>query len=333
MDFKAQLENWTPKIRPWDWGIEMTIRPEMSCLYRGEFKAKKRIKAKGAEFIGFNDDLREQNDFLAKFEIDFHPAIANDLNRSNKILSFISSKGKKRVINLAKTNQKRVFIKRKIGDLSFYGGRFYGAFWQSLSKEDRKLITINLEPVGEELDYKALHPTLAYAIIGATMPAEVYDAERIIFNSYWSDEKWKKVCKKALLISINAKTIQAAYGALATILINEYPALYPIGLIDEWTQRSFATQDSRKIVKVVRTHNKAIGGFFGSDAGIEFQKIDSHLMAEVQKKCRDIGIPILGIHDSILYPASKREFVEPIFFDTFNNLLRNMQEGTFGIAA
>jgi hypothetical protein len=43
------------------------------------------------------------------------------------------------------------------------GGRFYGAWWQSVPREYRGLIRINGKPT-VELDYRAIHPRILYAL-------------------------------------------------------------------------------------------------------------------------------------------------------------------------
>lgn len=49
------------------------------------------------------------------------------------------------------------------------GGRFYGGWWMTMPAESRKSITIDGEPVAE-LDFKALHPRMAYHLCGRPLP-------------------------------------------------------------------------------------------------------------------------------------------------------------------
>jgi len=333
--FGAHLENWKGKINPPDWGIEITIRPEMDDIYRGSFKRKKRIKATGDEFKPVHDELREQNAFLAQYEIDFCPSQNNLISTDGNVVSFINAKGNKQPINLAKTFQKRVFLKHKKGDKICYGGRFYGGFWQSLNKKDRALITIDGEPVvQDEPDYSELHPTFAYCLAGAEQPKTAYAGNCDLETEY--GDEWRKACKIALLISINAKKLSAAKGALASELIEECPNSHPPIDGDEKNKKSrnLAYKNTHKIIKAVKKHNESIEAFICSDSGIKFQKIDSYIMAEVQRKCREVGIPILGIHDSILFPQSQKKDAERIFFEELEiakSRLRTQGLSAFGM--
>ena len=51
------------------------------------------------------------------------------------------------------------------------GGRFYGPFWQNLSKAERAMLRIAGEPV-DEGDYARLHPRLLYAEAGMTLEGD-----------------------------------------------------------------------------------------------------------------------------------------------------------------
>ena len=60
----------------------------------------------------------------------------------------------------------------------FLGGRFYGPFWQNLSKNRRRDLMID-EACVTELDFAQLHPRLLYAEFGAPL---VDDAYKIVFG-------------------------------------------------------------------------------------------------------------------------------------------------------
>ena len=60
------------------------------------------------------------------------------------------------------------------------GGRFYSAFWMNMPKEDRLKLRINGEEVCE-LDYSALHPTIAYSLTGLDVSEDLY-----VVKSNWT---------------------------------------------------------------------------------------------------------------------------------------------------
>jgi len=81
------------------------------------------------------------------------------------------------------------------GDFNL-GGRFYGAHWQNIGERER--IKINGEDT-VELDYAAMHIRLLYAEAGKPPPRDPYDVDG------WP----RKQIKLALLIAINARTLQS----------------------------------------------------------------------------------------------------------------------------
>ncbi len=90
------------------------------------------------------------------------------------------------------------------------GGRLFGGGFQQLSKEERKRITINGEPV-VELDIKSCHATMAFAHVGI----DWYAQSNQDLYSRLEDEGWPRdVVKKAFNIMMNAKSRKAAIGSL-----------------------------------------------------------------------------------------------------------------------
>jgi len=340
--FGDRLADWEPSQKPLDWAIELTTRGEIDCPIYMTFKPKTRTKAKGAEFSIFNRDLVEKNQFLAGFDIDFRPKRRNKIFREKSIVRFIASKQNKngeypiRTINISNIYQKRIFLKEQKDDTKFYGGRFYGGFWQRLSEGDRSRIYIDGEKVAKEKDYKAIHPTLAYCLAGVDMPKEVYQGDCKISKDFGDSDRWRKICKIALLIAINAKSFNAAKGALAISLINMYGEKYPKfeDDIEERKRRIPARRDAKRILKAVIKFNDPIKDYIHSDYGIKFQRIDSDIMANVQRRCRETNIPILGVHDSILFPTTQHKQAKSIFFEeleTAKQSLRNRGLAGFGM--
>ena len=68
-------------------------------------------------------------------------------------------------IDMSRTRLHRVFNSHDW----MQGGRFYGAWWQSVPKSYRKHITINGKPICE-YDFSAIHLRLLYKKVGATVP-------------------------------------------------------------------------------------------------------------------------------------------------------------------
>ena len=61
--------------------------------------------------------------------------------------------------------QSQKYIYRLYNDFAIHsGGRFYGPFWQRMSKHDRYRIFIDDEPT-TELDYSGMHINLLYGLL------------------------------------------------------------------------------------------------------------------------------------------------------------------------
>ncbi|TWI60953.1 hypothetical protein LZ24_03473, partial [Desulfobotulus alkaliphilus] len=90
------------------------------------------------------------------------------------------------------------------------GGRFYGGWWQTCPKAERKTITIGdrTDPNGGEatveLDYSCLYPTLLYAEKGLELSKDAYDILGFPRNE----------AKKAFVVAVGAKTPKGGKQAL-----------------------------------------------------------------------------------------------------------------------
>lgn len=87
------------------------------------------------------------------------------------------------------------------------GGRFYNGFWQTMSKEDRKKLTINGEAVCE-LDYAALHPRITYALKGIEIKDDPYTIE----------DCDREEVKNAFLVLFNCESRQHAIDTMRSKL-------------------------------------------------------------------------------------------------------------------
>jgi len=338
-EFGDNLDDWLESIKPIPFAVEITISAEEACKMFGDLKPRYRRKADPEIFKVVNADLYAQNCFLSNQKIEFRPPDRKEILRSGNLITYWHYSKKKKVMvkrtaNVSKIWQRRVFLKKRKTDDDFFTGRFYGGFWQRLSKEDRSHVYINDERVGKELDYSALHPTLAYCLKGADEPKDVYACDYQHSEKFGS--RWRKVCKKALLMAINAQKSKSAKGALAKFLVEEFPDLYPEveGDEDGTKRRRPARRDAKGILKKIIEHNEPIKDYIHSDCGIRFQRIDSDIMASVQRRCRESDIPILGVHDSILFPESRTEEAKAIFneeLETAKGRLRELGLCAYGM--
>lgn len=192
------------------------------------------------------------------------------------------------------------------------GGRFTarGDSWQNIARDMRPYVTISDEPT-IELDYKTLHPAILYSMAGADLPRDSYDMEG------WP----RDLVKLALLVTINAKNIYQAIGAIAHSDGRRYErdeGGNPIGftherhlmqvLADPGTPE--AEDLAKRLVASVKELHKPIAHFFGKDMGAQLMAVDSRMAEAVMMEMLDQGDVVLPVHDSFLVAASKADKLE-----------------------
>jgi hypothetical protein len=151
------------------------------------------------------------------------------------------------------------------------GGRFYGAWWQNIERDQRQTILINGSPTYER-DYSQLHPRLLYALSGKTLDGDAYIIDG------WE----RKVVKKALNTLINADNKTAALRSIAK---GHGPGAYA---------------RMRSLIERIKERHCRIADAFGTGAGLRLMRIDSDVAESVQLKLIRRGIISLPVHDSFL---------------------------------
>lgn len=174
------------------------------------------------------------------------------------------------------------------------GGRFYGAFWQTLPKPDRLKLLLENGPV-VELDYSANHPTIAYAFKGITLTDDPYVVEGFE----------RRDVKKAFLVLFN---VRDRHHAINTI-------------------RSFGVKNVEQLVRAVElTHEPINGYFYNPGFGMTLQNTDSWIAQTIMERLMDDGIVCLPIHDSFVvlqeHEAALRQTMIEVFFERFYALPR-----------
>jgi len=167
------------------------------------------------------------------------------------------------------------------------GGRFYaqGNSYQNMPREQRRLITIDGEQVGE-VDFKTLHPSFLYGQEKCAAPNDAYDI----------DGYARQLVKQALLVLINAKSKIAAIRSIAS---NDL-----IGNMATPNSPE-AFEITRRLLDEIKRVHKPIAKYFHSDMGAHLMHLDSLLAEAVMHKMLEQGQVVLPVHDSFLVPESK----------------------------
>ena len=161
----------------------------------------------------------------------------------------------------------------------FLGGRFYGPFWQNLSKNRRRDLMID-EACVTELDFAQLHPRLLYAEFGAPLVDDAYKIP--------GREDNRPIVKAAWQMMINARSRRSAIMALATKLGGP-PCI----------------SEANTLLTALEERHHEIQPAFYTGAGLRLQRVDADLMMSVEQKCLSKGIVALPVHDSFIVAQGK----------------------------
>jgi hypothetical protein len=180
-----------------------------------------------------------------------------------------------RVFSTAATSMHRVFN----NGVWTSGGRFYGAFWQTMRSRHRHAILIDGERT-EEVDYDYLHARIIYA----------WAKKKLVGDPYIIEGFPRNVAKRAFFIIVNAKGYLAAKGAVANYL----------------EEKGMARKLAGKLIEAMKKRHLQVEKYFHSGAGLELQNLDAK-MAEYVLRVMTVqkGVPCLPIHDSFIVPAGQ----------------------------
>jgi len=204
------------------------------------------------------------------------------------------------------------------------GGRFYGASYQHMRKEDRRGLLLDDSPV-VEIDYTATFPTLAYNIQGIDywserdkrLPkpmSEPYFFEGYSFLLEDQIEQVRNLQKRMLCIHLmNAKpgvpegqVIETTRQALQREINQSrakndamFPTSYPYGItLREYLERFLGVDGPHK-----RLDWSSIDGMF-------LMFVESEIAAQIMEKFTDLDKPVLIVHDSFLAKEEDKDLLE-----------------------
>ena len=205
---------------------------------------------------------------------------------SNHDLDLLSPQEKTCSFNFQSIFLRRIFVQNSLQ----LGGRFYGAFWQSIPKGLRQRVIINGEQT-VECDYSGLMFAMLYAKVGLPLPQDPYDLEGITDT----DEK-RKLVKGCAFMLINSKTgrFKLTDEQIAALGVNE-----------------------AYLGKLLRNKHQPIQQYFGSCVGLELQFEDSQLAEQIMLRMMAFGEPCLPIHDSFIVRLSQHKLLVKTMSDVF----------------
>lgn len=204
------------------------------------------------------------------------------------------------IIDYSQTVYHRVFN----NDLFEEGGRFYGPWWQNISKELREHLLIDGSPT-IELDYSAMHIHLAYSALGLNyweLPKATVDPYAILDEA----EAPRKAMKIASLTALNAANRKSAISAINKELRNgdfEGVRVTPSEILDAF-----------------RARHPRLGDMVYAGAGTRLQFNESRITEYITSELIRMGIPALNIHDGYVVESQYEPRLRFIMEDSFSQL-------------
>lgn len=232
------------------------------------------------ELTSYNDLLRETYIDIPTLE---EPHITR--TKSNGQVQFVP-------INQANKFVRRVFSRDK-WDLN---GRYYGGWWQQISKDLRKQISINNMPT-VEVDYKGLHVAILSAQRGIEdNPKDRYELGEQILPQF-NLKQQRAIVKLLVLTAINAKTETATFQAFR----NDQPT----GSLE----KKLTNVELSKLLEAFLSKNPHLRDDLCTDKGIKLMYIDSQITEQIIKEFVDNNYPILSVHDSYIVETDRVDFL------------------------
>jgi len=208
--------------------------------------------------------------------------------------------------------KKRVL--RRIFNESFdLGGRYYSAFWLILKNrktDARRHILINGQST-VELDYDGYHINMLYHLEGLNLDS----SDPYSLPGYDSDKKTRKLIKDFTLMSINARSVKGAIGALEEEVRKE-PDQYPSEI-----------PALKVLYSAIKNKHKPITKYICSGKGIYLQNIDSWITEYILDKMTKLRKPVLPVHDSYICLKQEERLLLELMQDAYVNCFPNKFPG------
>lgn len=161
------------------------------------------------------------------------------------------------------------------------GGRFYGAHWIEMPREQRPYLLLDGEET-VELDFSSMHPRMIYQSERKPLPADT-DPYAV---PGWTGEERRGWVKTAFQQLLNAEPGMKLYKPRKVVS-------------DELAKGGW-----RKLLRDTSRAHSEIAGWFWSGRGLELQRIDSDIAEAIILSMLNQGICCLPIHDSFIVPRS-----------------------------
>lgn len=214
---------------------------------------------------------------------------------------------------------------RKFKESFVVTGRLYAPF-TTLKKEKRLNITFDGTPACS-LDLSQLHPTLILRIkhgveretgLFADLNTDPYDMPDFLWLP-------RAVHKTLINACFNAKSLDSACRALNNAYWswdatdNEYTCTIYKTRAKRIGHKCFPdnTAEVRKYIEMFKLRHPQLADFVCTGIGLLLQKFDSDFMLNFVKIATSMGIPVLPVHDEVVFPEDRLAEMQQILTEAF----------------
>lgn len=237
------------------------------------------------EIISMRDKLRRINLLLSRTAICLNMKsskfreMQEDLLEGNDVYQ--------RPVDLSANYLQRIFNKGSFTQ----GGRFFNAWWVTIRKEYRSLITLDGEPT-IEIDYVGMNPTMLYAMKGHELNGDPYKPEGVL----------SEVTRDDIKLTFN----KLVFG-------DKIPTITPKGAVLPKGMKY------KHVVQAVIDRHNILEEYFGKAMSGTMQYRDSCIVEDVLLQLADKGIPSLPIHDSFIVKKGDQRALEQVMTQIFKD--------------
>lgn len=185
------------------------------------------------------------------------------------------------------------------------GGRLYGGFWQSFSKEARLTILLDGQEVAE-IDIKATFPVLVYHTLGIDYWGQfdkwIPEADPYFLEGY-TDEDYRSALKLVFNAAINVTNDGKHQGWLTNIIREK-------NISQRVNEEAPALKE-----KLLAKHPQI--PFFNAEVGSTMMFLESEIVLAVIKEFSKLGKPVLTVHDSFIVKREDKPLLQETIINAY----------------
>ena len=243
------------------------------------------------KFMAIEDRVRTYNEYLSKqsISLDFEPKPRGAMDcRVHRVFN-------------DETAEKQMLSR---------GGRFYGAFWQSI-RDDRSRLLINGEPT-VELDFGSFHIRMLYHLNGmqcVDAPYEIPAVREFLDEKFASEQRAFVKDLTNRLINSNGHQVRALGTATGDDIEGEFEVRLKDGL------------PLKVVLDVIRDVHAPVAKSLCRGLGVTLQNLDSEICDQIHRAMMGHDIPVLSVHDSFIVGRSAEDELRSAMIQFYKSVL------------